>query len=129
MKILIAIPKAKFRQLYKVVYANRIFKESSSKRMHYNLVRNVALLSFVSFFIKTLVTGVQYQDCALIAIICSLIAYLEHASESSKLKQLKNDYEKIQHSIELNKKEIEELRSHVSTIKLGSQVRSVATKF
>jgi hypothetical protein len=111
-----------------VVYANRIFKESS-KRMHYNLVKNVALLSFVSFFIKILVVGAQYQDCALVAIICSLIGYLEYSSEKSELKELKDKQDKLQHSIELNKKEIEELRSHVSTIKLGNQVRSVTTKF
>lgn len=91
-------------------------------------IKYIPLGLFVAFSIKSLVNGASLQDAPVYAILALFTAYLVHRDEEKSLKKIHSKLEQLEKLNEVKTKEMEELRSHVSTIKLGQQVRS-AVKF
>ena len=91
-------------------------------------IKYIPLGLFVAFSIKSLVNGASLQDAPVYAILALFTAYLVHRDEEKSLKKIHSKLEQLEKLNEVKTKEIEELRSHVSTIKLGQQVRN-AVKF
>lgn len=91
-------------------------------------VKYVPLLLFVAFSLKLLVSGASWQDAPVFAILTGFAASMLNKEEEKILVSLSTRLKALEeHTVE-SKKETEELRSHVSSIKLGQQVRS-AVKF
>jgi len=91
-----------------------------------NVIKNIVLVLFTLFFVKLLSTGVSFQDSFIVAILSTLLGYLEYRSENEDLKEIRRQARELNLSLETTKKELEELRSHVSTVKLAQQVRTVS---
>lgn len=91
-------------------------------------VKYIPLILFVAFCVKGLVLGVSLQEAPIFAIIAGFSAYLVNREEKKNLETIGNRLNKLEQETEAKNKEVEELRSHVSTLKLGQQVRS-AVKF
>lgn len=91
-----------------------------------NVIKNIVLVLFTLFFVKLLVTGITFEDSLVVAILSTLLGYLEYRSESEDLKEIRKQTGEIVLHLENTKKELEELRSHVSTVKLAQQVRTVS---
>ena len=89
-----------------------------------NIVKSVVLTSFSLFFLKLLIVGVTLESSIVIAILATLMAYLEFKSDHNNYGILKKETEVLLKAIEENKKELEDLRSHVSTVKLAQQVKT-----
>jgi hypothetical protein len=91
-------------------------------------IKYIPLGLFVSFSVKSLVWGASLQDAPVYAILAIFTAYLIHRDEEKSLKKVNDRLDQLEKLNEVKTKEIEELRSHVSTLKLGQQVRN-AVKF
>jgi hypothetical protein len=91
-------------------------------------IKYIPLGLFVAFSVKGLVLGVSVQEAPVYAILALFTGYLVHRDEEKSLKQINDKLIEMDKINEQKFKEIEELRSHVSTLKLGQQVRG-AVKF
>lgn len=90
-----------------------------------NIVKSVVLVSFSLFFLKLLIVGVSLESSVVVAILATLMGYLEFKSDINSYTSLKKETEALMKSIEENKKDLEDLRSHVSTVKLAQQVKTL----
>lgn len=91
-------------------------------------IKYIPLGLFVAFCIKSLVVGVSVTEAPSLAIIAIFSAYLVHRDEEKQLKAINDKLNLLEKQNENKTKEIEELRSYVSSIKLGQQMRT-AVKF
>jgi uncharacterized membrane protein YgaE (UPF0421/DUF939 family) len=91
-------------------------------------IKYIPLGLFVAFSLKSLVAGAVIQDAPVYAILAVFTAYLINRDEEKSLKNINDKLNQLEKLNEVKSKEIEELRSHVSTMKLGQQMRS-AVKF
>lgn len=91
-------------------------------------IKYIPLGLFVAFSVKSLAYGASLQDAPVYAILALFTAYLVHRDEEKALKAIHDKLNQLEKTNEVKSKEIEELRSHVSTLKLGQQVRG-AVKF
>lgn len=89
-------------------------------------IKYIVLGLFVAFSVKMLMNGVSLQEAPAFAILAGLTAYLVNRDEEKNLEKLNNRLTALENQNSSKEKEIEELRSHVSTLKLGQQVRTVA---
>lgn len=81
---------------------------------------------FVAFSAKLIIIGAVLSDAPILAILAGFSGYLVNRDEEKNLEKIKNQFNSIEQKAQEQAKAIEELRSHVSTIKLGQQVKSVA---
>lgn len=88
-------------------------------------VKYIPLGLFVAFCIKSLVVGVNIEEAPLFAILAIFCGYLVHRDEISDKKTLEARLIAIEKLQEIKSKEIEDLRSHISSVKLGQQIKSV----
>jgi len=91
-------------------------------------IKYVPIGLFVAFCVKGLVVGVSVSEAPSLAIVALFSAYLVHRDEEKQLKAISERLSVLEKQNENKTKEMEELRSHVSTLKLGQQMRS-AVKF
>ena len=92
------------------------------------LVKYVPLLLFIAFSLKLLMSGASWQDAPIFAILTGFAATMINKEDETIVVSLSNRLKMLEDNLIESKKETEELRSHVSSIKLGQQVRS-AVKF
>lgn len=104
--------------------STKILRKMTMKKT--NVIKNIVLVLFTLFFVKLLSTGVSFEDSFIVAILSTLLGYLEFRSENEDLKEIRHQAVQLNHSLETTKKELEELRSHVSTVKLAQQVKTVS---
>ena len=91
-------------------------------------IKYIPLGLFVAFSVKMLMSGVSLQDAPVFAILTGFTGYMINREEDKILNSLTGRLKALEEQSIESKKEAEELRSHVSTMKLGQQVRS-AVKF
>jgi uncharacterized protein YdaL len=91
-------------------------------------IKYIPLGLFVAFSVKMLMSGASLQDAPVFAILTGFAGYMINREEDKILNSLTGRLKKLEEQSTESKKEAEELRSHVSTIKLGQQIRS-AVKF
>ena len=91
-------------------------------------IKYIPLSLFVAFCLKSLTVGVELKESPLFAILAVFSAYLIHKEEEKEKKLTLARLDALEKQTETKSKEVEELRSHVSSIKLGQQIRS-AVKF
>jgi hypothetical protein len=91
-------------------------------------IKYIPLGLFVAFSVKMLINGVSLQDAPAFAIIATFAGYIINREENKNLKYLNDRLKALEDGASESKKEAEELRSHVSSIKLGQQIRT-AVKF
>ena len=91
-------------------------------------IKYIPLGIFVAFCSKALVIGASLTEAPALAIVALFSAYLVHRDEEKQLKSIMERLSALEKQGEDKTKEVEELRSHVSTLKLGQQMRS-AVKF
>ncbi len=76
------------------------------------------------YLIKCLITGASPVDAAILAIFATLLGYSQYKSEEKSISELKNQLLLLKTDQELTKKTQEELRSHVSSMKIGLNMRA-----
>lgn len=80
--------------------------------------------AFAIAFLKSLILSPTYQDVLVIAVICSVFAYLEHDKKDEKLETLAN-------AVKTQEAQIKELENRVSTVKFvqATKPSALATPF
>jgi hypothetical protein len=91
-------------------------------------IKHIPLGLFVAFSVKMLISGASWQDAPIFAMLTGFAASMVNREEDKILNSLTGRLKALEEQSVEHKKEAEELRSHVSTLKLGQQVRS-AVKF
>lgn len=91
-------------------------------------IKYIPLCLFVAFSVKMLISGATLQDAPAFAILTGFAGYMINREEDKILNSLTARLKAIEDQSTEYKKETEDLRSHVSSMKLGQQVRS-AVKF
>lgn len=72
--------------------------------------------AFAIAFIKSLIVSPTYQDVAVIAVICTVFAYLEHRKQDKEL-------ENLALAVKTSQAKIKELEDKVSSIKFVQSVK------
>lgn len=88
-------------------------------------IKYVPLSLFVAFCVKSLVVGVTIAEAPALAIVAVFSAYLIHRDEDENKKAIEARLAALEKQQETKSKEMEDLRSHVSSVKLGQQIKSV----
>ena len=91
-------------------------------------IKYIPLGLFVAFSVKMLISGASLQDAPIFAILTGFAGYMINREEDKILNSLTGRLKVLEEQSVEYKKETEDLRSHVSSMKLGQQVRS-AVKF
>ena len=91
-------------------------------------IKYIPLGLFVAFSVKMLISGASLQDAPIFAILTGFAGYMINREEDKILNSLTSRLKVLEEQSVEYKKETEDLRSHVSSMKLGQQVRS-AVKF
>jgi len=82
----------------------------------------VGMLSI--YLAKCLITGASPVDAAILGIFAALLGYSQYKSEEKAISDLKNEISSIKQHQDLTSKQHEELRSHVSSMKIGLNMRA-----
>lgn len=80
------------------------------------------------YLTKTLLQGsnVTAIDAGILAILTFLFAYSQYKNEEKNVIQLKSDISLLKDEVLHLKKRDEEVRSHISTMKIGMNMRSTS---
>jgi len=89
-------------------------------------IKYISLGIFVAFCVKILMNGISFEDAPVFAIVAGFTAYLVNRDEEKNLEKINKRLTQLEHHVSEKEKQVEELRSHVSSLKLGQQMRSVA---
>lgn len=91
-------------------------------------IKYIPLGLFVAFSVKMLVSGASWQDAPVFAILAAFTLTMLNKEEETVINAFAARLKAMEEQTSEFKKETEELRSHVSSVKLGQQVRA-AVKF
>jgi hypothetical protein len=89
-------------------------------------IKYIPMGLFFAHSVKIIAVGASFQDAPILAITATFCAYLVSKEEQKALQKLSDKLVVLEQKTETTQSETEELRSHVSTLKLGQQVKSVA---
>lgn len=89
------------------------------------LQKLVPLLAFCLYFGKLFFQPPNHTDAAIIFILALISCYFEYKNETPKIVELQEQFSKLQKDFEDKNKEIENLKSAVSSMKLGNGMRPV----
>lgn len=89
------------------------------------LVKPVTFGLLVVYCLSLLVTPVTFEKGLIFAVLAAMVGYFEFKSEQKELKEIKEQLETIKQDLNEQKKFSQELSSHVSSIKMGQQIKSV----
>lgn len=87
-------------------------------------IKYIPLSLFVAFCVKMLISGASWQDAPIFAILAAFVLNLVNKEEEKQLKVINDRLNFLEKQNETKIKEMEELRSHVSSVKLGQQIKS-----
>ncbi len=90
----------------------------------YSVIKLVVLSSFVLFFGRLLLKGVSFEDSLVVGVLGALLGYLEYNNGQKEIQEMAEKFASITDQVEQSKRDLDELRSHVSTVKLAQQIRS-----
>ena len=89
-------------------------------------IKYIPLGLFVAFSAKMLISGVSLETAPVFGILAAFSAYLINRDEKKNLEIINSRLQAIEGKLNSKEKEVEELRSHVSSLKLGQQMSKVA---
>ena len=89
------------------------------------IIKPVTFGLMVVYCLGLLVTPVTFEKGVIFAILAAMVGYFEFKSEQKELAKLKEEIETVKNEINEQKKFSQELSSHVSSIKMGQQIKSV----
>lgn len=89
------------------------------------LNRLVPVGILVVYLLKCLITGANSPvDAAILAVFAALLGYSQYKTEEKAITELKSQVSLLKNEHETIKIQHEELRSHVSSMKIGLNMRS-----
>jgi cell division protein FtsL len=89
------------------------------------VVKPILFGQFVVYGLSLLITPVSFEKGIVLAILGGLLVFFEHKTGKKEADSLKQEIESLKSAIEEQKKFSQELSSHVSSIKVGQQIKSV----
>lgn len=88
-------------------------------------LKYVPMLLFCLYCGKMLKEGGSYTEAPILAILGLFSAYSLYRAENKQLQETQKTVDQLKNSIEEQNKKIEELRTHVSGLKLSTSVRGM----
>lgn len=78
---------------------------------------------------KCIVLGSSYSDVALLAVLSALGSYVYFTTKEERFKALEKKHEELEKTVQSRSKELDEIKTHLSGIKLANAIRPVQSKF
>jgi len=79
--------------------------------------------------IKCIVSGTTFPDVALLAVLSSLGGYLSLSASNKQVKELEEQYVELKNEFNSKSKEVDDIKNHLSGLKLASAVRPASGRF
>lgn len=92
------------------------------------LVKNAPMILFCLYAGKMLLKGGTYTDAPAMAILALLAGYVFVKAEAEEQKKIKNELSDIKKQIEKLSKDNDDIKTHVSGLKLSQSVRGLNVK-
>jgi len=87
-------------------------------------IKHIPLILFGIFVMKCLFTGATLSDAAIMAVLGAVAAFYEYKSQEQAIKLMEEIQRKQAETTLALAKELAELKSSVSTIKIGQGMRT-----
>ncbi len=81
------------------------------------------LFAFLLLFAKAVLTSFDIYNTAALLIVSALFGFVEFNIHKNEMNKLSEEFKKLQARQEFSDKKIEEVKSHVSGIKLSQQIK------
>lgn len=91
------------------------------------LKKNLPLLAFCLFLIKTSLQSITFTESSVLFILAAMACFFEFKSNDNKISQLENNIISIQKSLDDRAKELDTLKSSVASVKLATGIRGMST--
>lgn len=89
------------------------------------LVKPILFGQLVIYSLSLLITPVSLEKGVILAILSALYSFFEFKAENKQITELKKEIADIKTELLEQQKFSQELSSHVSSIKMGQQIKSV----
>jgi hypothetical protein len=86
----------------------------------YKVKQTIPLVAFCLYLVKVMVQPVGYPEALILAVLGTITLFIETRIHSGELKTLTEKVEIRQKELETYIKDIENLKSYVNSVKLGS---------
>lgn len=86
-------------------------------------LRIIPMLLFLSYVGKLLILQANIADAPIVASLALLAAYFEFSSTNKQLKEIDTQLKQINEKLLESEKNVEHLKTHVSGLKIGQQMR------
>ena len=91
-----------------------------------NLRRVIPILAFCLYFSKIFIQPPTLIDASILLILAGISGYFEYKNNEKIVQQLEQKFLKLEQDLDLKSKEIDNLKSSVTSLKLGSSLRPVS---
>lgn len=78
---------------------------------------------------KCIFSGTSFADVAFLAVLSGLGCYIHFSTKERRINQLEHKHLELEKRFEAKAKEIDEVKSHLSGLKLASAIRPASSKF
>lgn len=78
---------------------------------------------------KCIFVGTTFADVAFLAVLSSLGCYLQFSTKEKRINQLEQKHSELEKRFEAKAKEIDDVKNHLSGLKLASAIRPASSKF
>ena len=92
------------------------------------LIRFSPLGMILVYLSKVIILGAQPVDAAVLAVLAALCGYAQYKSEDKALSSLKSMISELKAEQEASKKREDEVRTHITTMKMGMNMRQGLSK-
>lgn len=87
------------------------------------IIKRIPLLAFCLYLIKISILGAYTSEVCILAILTSMACFFEYKVNSKEIKRLEQELDDHKKLIEQNSKELNEVKVHVTGIKMNMGLR------
>lgn len=81
---------------------------------------------FLLFSLKSLFVGLTYESCLGILILGSIASFFEYKVNEKRIEELSLEIKELGKKIEERSEDLNDIKTHIASVKLGSQLRSAS---
>lgn len=88
----------------------------------------IPLVAFIAYGVKVFISSPSYPEVLILGILAGAYIFLERDNRSSKHSELEEKFNKLQSNIDEKTKDIEIMKTSMTSMKLATGMRSLGNK-